>query len=168
MNGKEVLFLIFAGITVGSAALVVFSKRITYAAFALMFSFFGVAGLYIFLSADFLAAAQLIIYVGGILILLLFGILLTVKISSVAVATRTNQRIWGTIAVTGFLILILNIIHTTSWFSAVDSGTVRYAPQSELIGNMLMTEYILPFEIASVLLLAALIGAMFIVRPEEK
>ena len=66
------------------------------------------------------------------------------------------------------LILILNIIHTTSWFSAVDSGTVRYAPQSELIGNMLMTEYILPFEIASVLLLAALIGAMFIVRPEEK
>jgi NADH:ubiquinone oxidoreductase subunit 6 (subunit J) len=168
MNGKDILFLVFAVITVGSAALVVFSKRITYAAFSLMLSFFGVAGLYIFLSADFLAAVQLIIYVGGILILLLFGILLTVKISSITATTETKQRIWGTIAVTGFLVLILNIIHTTPWVISLDPGSSSYAPQSELIGNKLMTEYILPFEVASILLLASLIGAMFIVRSEEK
>ncbi len=168
MSAKDVLFLLFAVVTVGSAFLVVFSKRITYAAFSLMLSFFGVGSLYIFLSADFLAAVQLIIYVGGILILLLFGILLTAKISSVTVSTKTSQRVLGSIAVTGFLILLLSVISNTSWFGPGFTDQGAYAPQSELIGNQLMTVYILPFEVASILLLAALVGALYIVRSEEK
>jgi len=168
MSGFDIVFLLFAAITVGSAALVVFSKRITHAAFALMFSLFGVAGLYVFLSADFLAAVQIIIYIGGILVLLLFGVLLTVKISSITITTQSTQRIWGAIAGTGLFILVLTIIIRADWFiPEKDPGDI-YFTQSRQIGERLMTEYLLPFEIASVLLLAALIGAMFMIRSEDK
>ena len=168
MAESDIVFLLFAAITVGSAALVVFSRRITYAAFALMLSLFGVAGLYVFLSADFLAAAQVIIYIDGILILLLFGALLTGKVSSVTVTTQSTQRIWGTITSIGLLILVLIIIIRADWFIIEKDPGEIYMPQSEQVGNQLITEYLLPFEIASILLLAALIGSMFMIRSEDK
>lgn len=168
MDGKEIIFLLFATITVGSAALVVFSRRIIYAAFSLMFSFFGVAALYVFLSADFLAAVQVIIYVGGILVLILFGILLTTKISKISASTGAKQRVWGSLTAIGTLALIFTILSRAKW--TILSGDVdqRYSAQTETIGTLLMTDYLLPFEVASILLLAALIGSMFIVRSENK
>ena len=168
MISKEIIFVIFAVITVGSAALVVFSKKIIYAAFSLMLSLFGVAALFVFLSADFLAAVQIIIYVGGILVLILFGVLLTVKITSVNVTSHLSQRIWGTIAAIGMFVLIFIAITGTPWETLDNAGEVLYYPQSEAIGVQLLTNYILPFEVASILLLAALIGAMFLVRSEKK
>src|SRR4029450_3059688 len=80
MSGEAISFYIFAAITVGSAAVVVLARSLIYNAFALLFTFFGVAGLYVLLGADFLAATQLLIYVGGILVLLLFGVMLTHKL----------------------------------------------------------------------------------------
>ena len=168
MIGKEIIFIIFAVITVGSASLVVFSKKIIYAAFSLMLSFFGVAALYVFLNADFLAAVQVIIYVGGILVLILFGVLLTVKISSDKVTSHLSQRIWGSIAAVGMFVLIFVAFKRTRWEILDKSEEVIYFPQSETIGKQLLTNYILPFEVASILLLAALIGAMFLVRSENK
>ena len=73
MELSTYVFYVFAASNVGSASLVVFTSRLVHAVFALLFTFFGVAGLYIFLDAEFLAAAQVLIYVGGILILLLFN-----------------------------------------------------------------------------------------------
>lgn len=168
MIGKDIIFIIFAAITVGAAAMVVFSKKIIYAAFSLMLSLFGVAALFIFLSADFLAAVQVIIYVGGILVLILFGVMLTVKISSVQVTSHLSQRIWGTAAGIGLFVLIFIAISRTSWRIIEKNEAELYLPQSEMIGRELLTNYILPFEVASVLLLAALIGAMFLVRSEKK
>ena len=168
MIGKDIIFIIFAVITVGSAALVVFSKKIIYAAFSLMLSLFGVAALFVFLNADFLAAVQVIVYVGGILVLILFGVLLTVKISSAHVISHLSQRIWGSIAAVGMFVLIFIAITRTNWTILDKSEDVVYYPQSEAIGIQLLTNYILPFEVASILLLAALIGAMFLVRPENK
>jgi NADH-quinone oxidoreductase subunit J len=167
MAGKDIIFFIFAAMTIGSAAIVVFSKKITYAAFALMLSLFGVAGLYVFLGADFIAAVQLIIYVGGILILLLFGVLLTVKIYDVNVTTRPKQRWIGGASVGLFFFLLLFAIFNRTW-RLLDEESMVTQPQSMEIGNKLMTEYLLPFEVASVLLLVALIGAMFLVRTENK
>lgn len=167
MAGKDLVFLLFAALTVGSAAIVVFSKKIIYAAFGLMLSLFGVAGLYVFLGADFLAAVQLIIYVGGILILLLFGVLLTVKIYDVNVTTRPIQRWVGGASVGVFFLLLLYAVFSRKW-KLLDEESIITQPQSMEIGNKLMTEYLLPFEIASVLLLVALIGAMFLVRSENK
>ncbi len=80
MELSTIVFYVFALVTVGSGAMVVFANQLIHAAFALLFTFFGVAGLYIFLGADFLAGAQVLIYVGGILILLLFGVMLTNRI----------------------------------------------------------------------------------------
>ncbi len=169
MESNDLIFILFAGITLGSAALVVFAKKIVYAAFALMLSLFGVAGLYVFLSADFLAAAQVIIYVGGILVLILFGVLLTVKITKVAVTTTKAQRVWGTLLASGMIVLLVLVFKNAMWaFHNNAKEAVTYSAQSVEIGNQIMTKYLLPFEIASVLLLAALIGAMFIVRSEEK
>jgi NADH-quinone oxidoreductase subunit J len=73
----ETVFWIIVGITVGSAFMVVQSKSLLYSAYALLFTFVGVTGLYIFLWADFLAVVQIVVYIGGILILIIFGIMLT-------------------------------------------------------------------------------------------
>ncbi len=89
----DLVFYVFAFITIVSAFIVVFSKNIIYSAFALLFTFFGVAGLYVLLQADFLAVTQILIYVGGILVLLLFGVMLTNKVISVEIKTGTIQTI---------------------------------------------------------------------------
>ena len=73
-------FYLFALITVGSGVVVVFANRLIHAVFALLFTFFGTAGLYVFLGADFVAGAQVLVYVGGILVLMLFGVMLTNRI----------------------------------------------------------------------------------------
>src|SRR5919197_4844541 len=91
----KAIFYFFAVLTVASAAIVVFSRSLIYSAFALLFTFFGVAALYVFLGADFLAATQVVIYVGGILILLLFGVMLTHKLYDLNLRTETFQFIPG-------------------------------------------------------------------------
>src|SRR5512135_2345235 len=87
----QIVFYFFAAMTVTSAAVVVFSRNLIHNAFALLFTFFGVAGLYVFLGADFLAATQMVIYVGGILVLLIFGVMLTQKISEMKLSAETYQ-----------------------------------------------------------------------------
>jgi NADH-quinone oxidoreductase subunit J len=89
MQAFDILFFVFALITIVSACIVVFSKNLMYAAFSLLFTFFGVAALYVLLYADFLAVTQVLIYVGGILVLLLFGVMLTSKVVKVEIQTGT-------------------------------------------------------------------------------
>jgi NADH-quinone oxidoreductase subunit J len=93
MNYFEIIFYFFAVITIVSAGIVVFSRNIIYSAFSLLFTFFGVAGLYVLLNADFIAVAQLLIYVGGILVLLLFGVMLTNNVISVDLKAGTLQTL---------------------------------------------------------------------------
>ncbi|MFC1477479.1 NADH-quinone oxidoreductase subunit J [candidate division KSB1 bacterium] len=167
MTGSDIIFLLFAALSVGSAGIVVFAKRITYAAFALMLSLLSIAALYVFLSADFLAAVQLILYVGGILILLLFGVLLTHKITSVKITTKSGQRILGTATAGALFAILVELIRRGNWRLLTEED-MYYLPKTAEIGEKLMTDYLLPFEVASILLLVALIGAMFIVRAESK
>jgi NADH-quinone oxidoreductase subunit J len=161
MTFSDILFLIVALITVGSAAIVVLSRSLIYSAFALLFTFFGVAIIYVLLGADFLAATQVLIYVGGILILLLFGVMLTHKLYSLNLQTETFQIFPGMlIAFAVFVSLALVATHTR-WNSVPAKELV---PTTEAIGRSFMNEYVLPFEIASILLLVALIGAAMLVR----
>ncbi|HKJ82064.1 MAG TPA: NADH-quinone oxidoreductase subunit J, partial [Ignavibacteriaceae bacterium] len=83
MNIYDIIFYLFAIITLVSAFFVVTTRNIIYSAYYLLFTFFGVAGIYVLLGADFIAIVQLVVYVGGILILLLFGVMLTNKITHV-------------------------------------------------------------------------------------
>ena len=105
----------FALLTVASAAVVVFHKRIIYSAFALLFTFFGVAGLYVILGADFLAAVQLLIYVGGILVLLLFGVMLTHKIYDLDLKSETTQRAPGLIVAVGLFVILAAAMVPAVW-----------------------------------------------------
>ncbi len=157
----QVVFYFFAALTVVSAAVVVFSRSLIYSAFALLFTFFGVAVLYVFLGADFLAATQMIIYVGGILVLLLFGVMLTHKLYDLNLKTETYQVIPGLALVLAVFLTLVYVMTQTTWYSR---GQRSLDPTTSEIGRLFMTDYILPFELASVFLLVALIGAAMIVR----
>jgi NADH:ubiquinone oxidoreductase subunit 6 (subunit J) len=164
---EAVVFYVFGAITVGSAAVVVLARSLIYSAFALLFTFFGVAGLYVLLGADFLAATQLLIYVGGILVLLLFGVMLTHKLYDLDLK---SEFLPGLIMCGGLLYILVwpwnwpfgrGLVHRTAWWT----GAPRpLAPTTAEIGRLFMGQYLLPFEAASVLLLVALIGAAMIVR----
>lgn len=157
-------FYLFAFLTVGSAAVVVFANRLIYAVFALLFTFFGVAGLYVFLQADFLAGAQVLIYVGGILILLLFGVMLTNRIYDLRLLAERVQFVPSVIVVGAGFALLVAVIVNTSWRLAAAQPPEYTAVE---IGRALMTTYVLPFEVAGMLLLAALLGASMLASREE-
>lgn len=158
------VFAFVVMLTVVSAGFVVFSKNLVHSAVALLFSFFGVAGLYIFLWADFLAGAQVLVYVGGILVLILFGIMLTQKIMSVQITHSTVQKSVGGVSVGLVLLGLIYMIVKTPWLT-VEASEVEST--TEIIGSLLLTDYILAFEVASVLLLAALIGAAMLSRKDN-
>jgi len=160
MTAEAIVFTVFAVLTVGSALVVVLARSLIYNAFALLFTFFGVAGLYVLLGADFLAAAQLLVYVGGILVLLLFGVMLTHKIYELDLKTDTVQFVPGLIVAAGLFVILAATGWRTEW-AAVPRPP---EPTTREIGGLFLGQYLLPFEAASVLLLVALIGAAMIVR----
>ena len=165
MEISTAVFYLVAIITVGSAIVVAFSRNIIYSAFSLLGTFAGVAGLYIFLGADFVAAVQLLIYVGGILILILFAVMLTHRISDVEITNRAAGRIPAVIITGVFLVLLLQTLRDTPWVKVKE---VLYQPTTAKIGDLFLQTYLLPFELASLVLLAAMIGAVVISRKEIK
>jgi NADH-quinone oxidoreductase subunit J len=206
----DIIFYIFAAITLAGGFITATSKRLDYAAFALLFTFFGVAGLYVMANADFIAVTQLMVYVGGILILLIFGIMLTNRVVKVDVSISGGGKL-----VTGLLSLGLFIILMIAFFGKESEKTIKgadgktktvstwasyksepwnrspynkdvfndvlskpygapsekktkegsYGTSSE-IGVLMLTDYLMPFEIISVVILVALIGAAMIARKE--
>jgi NADH-quinone oxidoreductase subunit J len=157
----QIVFYFFAFMTIASAAVVVFARSLIRSAFALLFTFFGVAALYASLGADFLAATQMVIYVGGILVLLLFGVMLTHKLYDLNLKSETYQFLPALIVVLAVFGLLATVLLQTRWH---DQGPKAAVPTTAAIGGLLLKEYILPFEAASILLLIALIGAAKIVR----
>ena len=160
MSGEAVVFWIFATLSVASAAVVVLARTLIYSAFALLVTFFGVAGLYVLLGADFLAATQILIYVGGILVLLLFGVMLTHKIYDLDLRSGTIQLASGLIVAAGLFVILAALALKTEWPTLARAP----APTTAGIGRLFLGDYLLPFEAASVLLLVALMGAAMIVR----
>ena len=166
MELYTIIFYFFAVITLGSACIVVFSRNIVHAAFALLFALFGVAGIYVFLLADFIAVTQLLIYVGGIMVLILFSVMLTSHQIHVDAKTGTIQTlpaIFIAACIGGYLMWVFWI---TDW--NVNPQLLAVESTAPKIGELLLTKYLLPFEVASVVLLVALIGAAMIARREKK
>ena len=161
MSIYDIIFYLFALVTVGSAFFVVTTRNIVYAAFFLLFTFFGVAGIYVLLAADFVAIVQLIVYVGGILILLLFGVMLTNKITSVQIKSGAFQVLPATIGVGLFAGILIASMVNTNWKivnSEIPSATTYN------LGLLLVNEYAIVFELLGMLLLIALIGAASMAR----
>ena len=163
MTAADSVFWLFAIVTVVSGAVVVFARSLIYSAFALLFTFFGVAGLYVLLGADFLAATQLLVYVGGILVLLLFGVMLTHRIYDLDLRSEKTQLGSGLLVAAGIFIVLAAVAFKTEW-PTVERAP---APTTEGIGRLFLGQYLLAFEAASVLLLIALIGAAMIVRRKK-
>ena len=157
----DIVFWFIAAFTIISALFVVLNNQLLYSAVALLFTLFGVASLYIFLCADFIAGVQLIVYIGGILVLIIFGIMLTNRISSVRLSqTNVQQGIGGVVSI-WLLILLSLVITKTPW---LQKEMVEPVTTVNDIGILLLTKYLLPFEAVSLLLLGALIGAAILSR----
>jgi len=158
----EIIFIGLLFIIAGSALWVVMSPNLVHSAVSLLFTLFGVAGLYVFLYADFLAATQVVIYVGGILVLIIFGVMLTNKIDKPIIESNSSNKIIG-VFVSGFIFLILSIlVFQTNWGDAINNSE---GPSTvSLIGRLILGDYLLPFELVSLLLLAALTGAAMLAR----
>ena len=154
------VFYGLAALGVGGAAGVAFSRNILRSAFLLLATLGGTAGLYLYLGADFVGVTQLLVYVGGILVLLLFSILLTNRIGDVRV---TNQALARGIAVPIALLVglfLVMVVALTPW----PRTEAVAAPTTARLGDAFLREYLLPFELASLVLLMALVGAMVIAR----
>ncbi len=121
--------------------------------------------MYIFLGADFLAIVQIMVYVGGILILLLFGVMLTNKITNVEIRTGVVYVFPAIIVVGAFTAILFSVITSTNWHT----GSFEI-PQTttKMLGHLLLTDYVLVFELLAILLLIALIGAASIARRDKE
>lgn len=173
---ETIVFWLIALVTASSAIFVVTSRNILHAAFALCFTFLGVGSIYVFLQADFVAAVQLIVYVGGILVLIMFAVMFS---SNVVEDTAEHGRshlallAGGSAAVAIFAAITLlsqrlqpRLMEMNQFATTEYAHTVSVVGREAGLGHYLMAQYMLPFEVVSVLLLAALIGAVVIVRKE--
>ncbi|MEM1367028.1 MAG: NADH-quinone oxidoreductase subunit J [Cyanobacteria bacterium P01_H01_bin.15] len=157
-----VSFGILSILMVGAALGVVLFENIVYSAFLLGGVFMSISGLYILLNADFVAAAQILIYVGAVNVLILFAIMLVNKRQAyAAVAGRIFRQVTTGIVCIGLFALLGTMVMATPW--AVVSNP---APESTIVemGKHFFSDYLLPFELASVLLLMAMVGAIILAR----
>ena len=155
MTIPDLSYFLFGGIcvfTILTALWVVLSPNLIHSAVSLLFTLFGIAGLYVFLYADFIAATQIIIYVGGILVLIIFGVMLTNNIDDPNLSNKSQNQLPGAIFSLALLIMLINIVLNTNWY--MEELITRESTVND-IGMMLLSTYLLPFEIVSILLLAA-------------
>jgi len=163
LGWDDVLFLIFAAAMIGSALLVVTLRDIIRCGLALMASLGALAGMFVLLGAPLVAAAEVLVYIGGITVLILFAIMLT---QSKAAPTRLvfqTQAVPAAIAAVILAIVIAITVTATDWGAV----SARLETATDALARLLFNSYVLPFEIVSVLLLAAVIGGVFLAKREE-
>lgn len=158
------LFFLFAGFVLAAAMVVVLGRNLVHSAIALIFTFFGVAGLYILLDAEFLAAVEVLLYIGGITVLLLFAIMLTSRLSARGLEIFNEQVGLAAPVSLGILAILL--------YAAWEGIRLAGPPPAPLdstttLGTMFLTSHVLPFEVASVLLLVAMVGAILLARRDR-
>jgi len=171
INAQSIAFLIFSMLILGGALGVVTNRNLVHGAVWLIVSFFGVAGFFVLLSAPFLAAVQILVYIGAIAILIIFAVMLT---RSMTRLTEVYNRQWilSLVVATLFFVVLVAGVILPVW----GPGTANAGQQpSELVatttelGVALVdgNQFVLPFEVASLLLTAAMIGAIVIARDRD-
>lgn len=160
---EEAIFYVVAAVTVAGGLGVVLARNVVHSALFLILTLLAVAGIFILLAADFLAVVQVLIYGGAVTVLILFAMMLT-RVRDVAGALDGPQKPFAALAAGGFLAVSLTAILSTEW----PGETERITRISiEQIGEALFSTWAVPFEIASLLLLVALLGAIILARGEE-
>lgn len=171
----QIAFFSFVALTLASAVGLLLTRNVLYSAYLLLLTLLGVAALFVFAGADFLAVAQLVVYVGGVLVLVLFGVMLTnkpapatgdplpVSEQSNSILTE-NRRPWFAILLAGGLFLGLSRLLMRANFVVFDRPMSTVPTTIDVIGRQLMTEYVLAFEIIGILLLVALVGSGYLAK----
>ena len=159
---KMIIFNIFILLSIIPSFWVAFSSDIVHAAFSLLFTFFGVAGLYVLLGADFIGVVQVIIYIGGILVLIIFGVMMTERGKMLRLSVQLPGRIFAAILSLIILVGLVLAIIRTPW--PIVPSPAAPGPTSAAMGELILSKYLIPFELVALLLLASLVGAVLIVR----
>jgi NADH:ubiquinone oxidoreductase subunit 6 (subunit J) len=154
-----IIFYFFTGLAAVSALSMVFIKNVYYAALLLIVCLLSLAGIYIVAFAEFVAVTQILIYAGGILVLIIFGIMLTAKISGKPLVVEHQYQFVGTAVGIIFFILLATQFANASFYQKPISNTSSEFTSINTIGILMMSDYVLPFEVVGVLLLIALLGA---------
>ena len=157
------MFYILAIAMVGSALAILLSKNIVRSAMWLLATLAAAAGFYFLLSANYLAAIQLIVYAGGVLVLIVFGVMLTARSPYVKFEPPPREVTIGVIV--GLVLAVALLAAMLPWPATASSGANADVAPMRTIGQELLTTYLLPFELISVLLLAVMIGAAYMARP---
>ena len=162
MAGDLIAFFVLALLSITASVMVMEARDVFHAALFLALVFASVAGVFILLTAEFIAAIQILVYAGAVVVLIIFAIVLTKREPSAETTEAKNLVLKGA-AVIGLIALLLQPLINTPWPSALTelSGSNTYS-----IGFSLFTDYVIPFEIISLALLAALIGAVYLAKRE--
>ncbi len=163
LSWDDVLFLLFAAGMIGTALLVVTMRDIIRCGLAMMACFGALSGLYVLLGAPLVAAAEVLVYIGAISVLILFAIMLTQSKSAPARLVFQTQAVPAAIAAI-ILALVIGLTVTATDWGAVSA---RLGTATDTLARLLFDQYVLPFEVVSVLLLAAVIGGVFLAKREE-
>ncbi len=160
----DLVFYLFAALTVLSGFFVVFCRNIVHAGFSLLFTLLGVAGLYGVLGADFLAVTQIVVYIGGVLVLVLFTVMMTRVSATKRPFHGLDLYVPAGIFALAIFALMYKVITSANWPSSAPETPM---PTISEIGTNLMTNYIFPFEYVSLVLLVAMIGAAILIREHK-
>lgn len=161
---SQPIFYLLSFVIIISALMVVTLKNIFHCALFLILALFAVAGIFILLQAEFLAAVQVLLYVGAVSVLMIFAIMLTSQLTSKSIEQTNENATIGFFIGAGFLVACLLAFPVTVWKLSDNALPVE---NIFTLGRLLMTDFVLPFEVVSVLLLAALIGAVVLARREK-
>lgn len=164
ISWDDLLFLALAAILLGGALLVVTLRDIIRSGLAMMVSFAALAGIYVVLRAPLVAATQVLVYIGAISVLVLFAIMLTQTKAAPTRLVFQTQAWAGALAAIVLAIVIAVTVTGTDWKAV----TPRLETATSDVAKLLFDKYVLPFEVVSVLLLAAVIGGIFLARREDR
>lgn len=167
-----ILFLVFGLVAVVSAIMVIVQRSPIYSALALIVTFFCMAGLFVLLHAEFVAAVQVIVYAGAIMVLFLFVImLLDLRREEGRRFAPGKAQVACGVAGAGVLLLLLAALAGTGSITAqrgtITPETLGRLGNTQVIGSLLFTDYLFPFEVTSVILLIAIVGAIVLARRER-
>jgi NADH-quinone oxidoreductase subunit J len=164
VNVEAIAFWCLSAVLIGSALAVVLSTNLFHAVLWLALALTGTAGVFLLLNAEFLAAVQLLLYAGGIITIVVFAIVVTERLAGEQI-TQTNRRIAGGAIVAGGLMFVLV---NSIWQRPL--GITRAEMTGDVtrsVGERVLTQFILPFELLAVLMLASLLGAIYFARPGD-
>ncbi len=168
MNAEQILFILFGAVSLIGAVAVISFRHPIYSALSLVVTFFAQAGLFLLLGAHFVAAVQVIVYAGAIMVLFLFVIML-LNLGTLSVKGAISGKLKGFAIILGILLAIegiyiaTNVLNNTAIASA-QPATAAPNTTTYDIGELLFSKYLLPFEVTSLILLAALIGVIVLVK----